>query len=418
MSDIERQIIGALLLDNKAIADCTSINSEMFTDSDYSLLFSLYQQAFDNGKIFNLSDANSQIASAKSKIADAIKYHDPGSSVKHDCAVLVQEYKTRQFTRLLDTCEKPNVKDIDTQLGTLINHLQALVTAKKSAIVSMPDIAKNFKSKYFCEREVKQIHCGYPKLDTYIKMEGGDFVIIAARPGIGKSALVTNIANYNALKGLNVGFYNLEMQASQVYERFIAINSNLDIARIRNAKAFLNDEKEQFDSANNALSTMSNLSLICGSKSVPEIRAEAQHMNYDLIIVDYLQLLKPTSRYIGNKAAEVGEISLQLKNLAMDLNIPVIALSQLNRQTAKQKDKEPDLSDLRESGQLEQDASIVIMMWEIDKTKKGVKIEKNRNGVGEKIVMSFDGRHMRFVETEESVEDAKEWQTQEKTPFD
>ena len=125
-----------------------------------------------------------------------------------------------------------------------------------------------------------------------------------------------------------------------------------------------------------------------------------------------MQLLKADNTYRGNRAAEVGEISRAIKNLAMELNIPIIALSQLNRASMGRDDKEPTMSELREAGNIEQDASVIMLLWNIDendKSKKGCKIEKNRQGECGKIVMRFNGDTMRFEETDEDVKSASGW---------
>ena len=149
-----------------------------------------------------------------------------------------------------------------------------------------------------------------------------------------------------------------------------------------------------------------------GSKSVNEIRSESRHMGYDIIIIDYLQLLKSDKEYRGNRYAEVGAISKAIKSLAMELNIPIIALSQLNRVSETRDTKEPTMAELREAGDIEQDASVIILMWNLsqeDNSKKGCKVEKQRQGQTGKVVMNFNGDLMRFEETGESVKEAQEW---------
>ena len=127
-----------------------------------------------------------------------------------------------------------------------------------------------------------------------------------------------------------------------------------------------------------------------------------------------MKLLKAETTYRGNRAAEVGEISRSIKNLAMELNIPIIALSQLNRASEMKETKEPTMAELREAGNIEQDASVIILLWNLnadDKTKKGCKVEKNRRGESGKVVLRFDGNLMRFTETDETVKEASEWKS-------
>ena len=155
-----------------------------------------------------------------------------------------------------------------------------------------------------------------------------------------------------------------------------------------------------------------------GSKAVSEIRAESRHMGYDVIIIDYLQLLKADKTYKGNRYAEVGAVSRAIKALAMELNIPVIALSQLNRASEHYETKEPSMSDLREAGDIEQDASVIMLMWncdENDRSKKGFKIEKQRQGQTGKEVLYFDGNLMRFEESGERPQEV--WNDADENPF-
>ena len=147
-------------------------------------------------------------------------------------------------------------------------------------------------------------------------------------------------------------------------------------------------------------------------QAVSEIRSESRHMGYDIIIIDYLQLLKSDKEYRGNRYAEVGAISKAIKALAMELNIPIIALSQLNRVSEARDTKEPTMAELREAGDIEQDASVIMLLWNIsndDKSKKGCKVEKQRQGQTGSVVLHFNGDLMRFEESKESVKEAQEW---------
>ena len=143
-------------------------------------------------------------------------------------------------------------------------------------------------------------------------------------------------------------------------------------------------------------------------------------MDYDIIIIDYLQLLKADTTYRGNRTSEVGEISRAIKSLAMELNIPIIALSQLNRASEGRETKEPSMSELREAGNIEQDASVIILMWNLDendRSKKGCKVEKQRQGECGKVAMNFNGGLMRFEETSDSLS-AGFQKIDFKSPFD
>ena len=167
--------------------------------------------------------------------------------------------------------------------------------------------------------------------------------------------------------------------------------------RIRLGTNFLNNEKADFDRGNATLQKETNVYVIPGTQSLKDIRATQKKYGFEVIIIDYLQLIKTEKR--SSRSTEVGDISRGLKAIAQDFNIHVIALSQLNRVSEQNKDKEPSMSELRESGDLEQDASTIIMMWNCnrdDTSEKMIKVEKSRNGTNDRVKLYFDGKHMTF----------------------
>ena len=169
--------------------------------------------------------------------------------------------------------------------------------------------------------------------------------------------------------------------------------------RIRLAKAFLNDAEARHNRAVNELLTQDKIVIFTGAKKVSDIRSDIRDHKFAILIIDYLQLLICTDRYKGNRVSEVGELSRELKDLAMSFNIPILALSQLNRASEGRQNKEPLMSEIRESGSIEQDASIIFIMWDKDtddRSQKGFKTEKSRNGVCARYDLVFDGPSMKF----------------------
>lgn len=204
----------------------------------------------------------------------------------------------------------------------------------------------------------------------------------------------------------------------QVYERLLSRKSRIGLNRIRRARSFLGDEKDRFDKANQELKK-STLFIRSGAVTVSQIRNECRHLDLDCIVIDYIQLLRSDIHY-QSRANEVGAISKAIKALAMELNIPIIALSQLNRVSEMRQDKVPTMGELREAGDIEQDASIILLMWNIVDDKKGLKVEKNRQGILSTEVLRFDGDNMQFIETDESIKEAAKGfrKAEEPTPFD
>lgn len=416
----EENIIGSLLLDKSCMDEIYNVlSADMFTSELLGRIYLEFQKGYDNRYDVNPAVIIQKLAGdhfPEYLIIDEIKNctvnTTTSANVKTYAEVIVNEYKARRLDNILGAI-KVSPNDVDGQIGRIISSLEALQDGKSTASKTLPEIVRENKDKYFKDNESSKNYIGFHKLDDLLGgLEGGDVVVIGARPGVGKSALVTQITSYFAECGKKVGFYNLEMKEKQVYERFVVSQSGIGLTRLRRAKKFLGDEKELFDKANEVLEKKDNIVITTGSKSVSEIRSESRHMGYDIIIIDYLQLLKPEREYRGNRYAEVGAISKATKALAMELNIPVIELSQLNRVSEARDTKEPTMAELREAGDIEQDASVIMLLWNLsqeDKSKKGCKVEKQRQGQTGKVVLNFNGDLMRFEEAEESVKEAQEW---------
>lgn len=426
----EQSIIGALLMNQECIADVSSIlEPNMFKDALLGNIYQEYLRAYENGHETSLSDIEQRLRSDEypsSIIVDRIRECMSSTAttalIKQDANVVINDYKAYRLDKFLNTIKisSTNLKD---QIRAISEELEVLQDKKQEKSKTLAEITKEHKDNYFKEREVKPLYLGFSKLDEILGgLEGGDMIVIGARPSVGKSALVTQIISNLAKQGKRIGFYNLEMKNKQVYERFVVSESGIGLTRLRRAVKFLGDEEERFNKANETLEKAENIVITSGgSKSVSEIRSESKHMDYDIIIIDYMQLLKAETTYRGNRVAEVGEISRAIKNLAMELNIPIIALSQLNRVSEMKETKEPTMAELREAGNIEQDASVIMLMWNLsqdDKSKKGCKVEKNRQGTTGKVVMRFNGDLMKFEETNETVKEASEWKSlNEENPF-
>lgn len=419
----ESAVIGSLLMNQESIADVYSIlEPQMFTDELFGKVYHEYQKAYDNHYDLSFSDIEQKLRSDSfpseiivEQLKDCLSSTITSVYIKRDANVIVNDYKAHRMKNFLNSI-KVSPTNLKEQIMALQEELEVLQDKRQDKSKTLAEIAKENKGNYFKEREVKPLYLGFDKLDELLGgLEGGDMIVIGARPAVGKSALVTQITSNLAKQGKRIGFYNLEMQNKQVYERFVVSESGIGLTRLRRAIKFLGDEEERFNKANETLEKAENIVITSGgAKSVSDIRSESRHMDYDIIIIDYMQLLKAETTYRGNRAAEVGEISRSIKNLAMELNIPIIALSQLNRVSEMKETKEPTMAELREAGNIEQDASVIMLMWNLDtndRTKKGCKVEKNRQGNTGKVVMRFNGDLMRFEETNETVKEASEWKS-------
>ena len=250
--------------------------------------------------------------------------------------------------------------------------------------------------------------------DLFHGFRGGDLVILAARPGVGKTSFALNLATNSAKLGVTVAFLSLEMSAAQLVQRVLCSEARVNLSRLRAGQLQESDWGAIADASN----TLSKLDMYIDdtpSLSILELRAKARRelrgADKGLIVVDYLQLMQPPqTRRDGNRAVEVGEISRGLKVLAKEMDMPVIALSQLSRAVEMRGKKRPMLSDLRESGSIEQDADIVMFidrsMDEIeaesdDRPDMGMAeliVAKHRNGPTKDIPLAFNPEYTRFMD--------------------
>ncbi len=273
--------------------------------------------------------------------------------------------------------------------------------------------------------EVSGVRTGFRDLDALTTgLQKSDLVIVAARPSIGKTSLALNIAEHAAVKeGKTVGVFSLEMSKEQLVLRLLSSVANIDSQRLRTG--FL--EEMDFTRLAPAMNALAEAAVYIDDTpniSTMELRTKARRLQaeagLDLLVVDYLQLMQAaTSSRDANRVQEVSEISRGLKALARELQVPVVALSQLSRQAEMRESKEPRLSDLRESGSIEQDSDLVMFLWREkergaeDQEQEGeiinLKLAKHRNGPTGEIKLWFRKRQTRFVSYADSERFAEEY---------
>ena len=251
--------------------------------------------------------------------------------------------------------------------------------------------------------------------DLFHGFRGGDLIILAARPGVGKTSFALNLAVNAAKRGTAVTFFSLEMSAGQLVQRILCAEARVSLSKIRSG--FISEG--DWGAIADAMNSLSQLELYIDDSpglSILEARAKARRelrktAGKGLIVVDYLQLMQPPqTRRDGNRAVEVGEISRGLKVLAKEMDMPVLALSQLSRAVEMRGKKRPMLSDLRESGSIEQDADIVMFidrsMDEAEAESEGrpdwgtaeLIVAKHRNGPTRDITLAFTAEYTRFMD--------------------
>jgi len=270
---------------------------------------------------------------------------------------------------------------------------------------------------------LRGVPTGFTALDNILAgLQKSDLIILASRPGLGKSALATNIAaNIAISQKMPVGLFSLEMSQDQVVDRLIAGLANVDLWRLRTGRLSGEGEDNDFSRIQQAMGILSEAPIYiddAASSNILQMRAMARRLQAEkglgLIIVDYLQLMEPRNPS-DQIVRQITEISRSLKGLARELNIPVLALSQLSRAVEQRSPQRPRLADLRESGSLEQDADVVLFIYREDRYRPetprkniaDIIIAKHRNGPVGSIELYFDERRVTFRNLE------KEYSTEE-----
>ena len=252
---------------------------------------------------------------------------------------------------------------------------------------------------------LRGVSTGFPDLDNYLAgLQKSDLIVLAARPSLGKTSLALNIARNVALQEKKaVGVFSLEMSREQLIDRLMASEANVDLWRLRTGRMRSEGPDNDFGRVRDAMSVLSQAPIFIDdspSPTVMELRAKARRLqaqqDLGLIMIDYLQLVRGREN-IESRVQEVSEISRALKGLAKELNIPVLAVSQLSRGVEMRHPAIPKLSDLRESGSIEQDSDVVMFIYREDKDKRNTErkniadilIEKHRNGPTGKVELYF-----------------------------
>ena len=405
----EQNVIGSILLRNECLPEIEFLQPEMFEFDVYGRMYYICKTLIQNGEAADIPtlvdrltfSTNLPYDVAQQRVAECIKATGTSLTVKQYARSVYKAHRARVFRKAINNATGDE-ETLEDEIQALTEVLDGLRISAESGSKPLPQIVKENKGNYFINNEKPKIMMGLPRLDDLLGgLEGGDLILIGARPAVGKSAFASQITSHFAEIGKKVGYFNLEMQEKQVYERFIAARSGIELTRIRRAICFQNDEEKRYNEANDYLMTQSNIVVSTGAKRISEIRLDAKRQMYDVIIIDYMQLVKPDRTYGSNRYAEVGAISHAVKELAMEMNIPVIGLCQLNRVSEAREDKEPTMAELRESGDFEQDASVIMLLWNTDKedrSQKCLKVDKSRQGKTGKIDLLFDGNRMKFTE--------------------
>ena len=406
--DFEHTIIGAICVDQSQIRNISTIlRPDDFSIKACSLVYQLAVDLDNQGKLF---DGYIAAEFLKGKIQEPRKFL--AECIECVTTTANTEEYARQLRKTSDN-NKLRLRVMDAFIGddpeiveTVAAICSDIIQHRPSTRVKTIEQAAGEAYNALFELESKRIDTGFGKLDGILKgFHSGELVIIGARPAVGKSAFALALAEYAAKHRVKVVIHSLEMEDDEISERMFVRHTRktaLDNLIDRNLT------NEQGEDVAEAYCTVAEYPILIDDspmQTVSKIRSQALSTpDLGLIIVDYLQLLQPDHR-AEKREVEVSEMSRGLKALAMELKIPVIAMSQLNR--IRGDDEKPTLRELRESGSLEQDANKVLLLWNIDKEHNivGCNVAKSRRGKTGVVQFVFDGSHMTFCElAEEYVE--------------
>jgi len=426
--DAERAVIGALLLDEEAILKIVDfLKAEHFYNSNHGIIYERIVGLFEQRKSIDLLTLTNILKRKKQlkKIGGVTFLSDlvnsvPTASHIEEYAQIVKEKSIRR--RLITVSSHVNEiafnedEDIERLLDDAEQELFAV--SEESVERDFVHVSKLLEESYERAEEadkqkekVQGVKTGFLLLDGILGgLQQSDLVILAARPSVGKTSLALDIARHAATREKqNVGIFSLEMSNMQLMDRLLAMQVNANLWDLRMGKL----PDEAFERLADAMGVLSESGLYIDDTpglNILEMRTKARRMmaehGVNLIIVDYLQLMEGKTK--ENRVQEVSEISRFLKNLARELKVPVLALSQLSRAVEARTTRIPQLSDLRESGSIEQDADVVMFIhrediYNPDSDKKGIAdliVAKHRNGPIGQVELYFVKEQARFRELE------------------
>ena len=440
--DAEKGILCGILMDTELLYICEGINlvPEDFYQREHQSIFKAIKTLWAARKTIDTLTVSDQLS--KDSVLDVVWGTDYlyeissfllSSSGADEYAKIVKEksilrnilkvsqkiigdvYEQKETLDILQTIEKRIFDLTQNNTSETVHNIKDLLNQRVEEYMEIVDHPEKFN-----ERKVMSWYVNLDEMLGWFKP--GELIIVAARPSMGKTAFAINFLEQIAVhQKKSVAMFSLEMGAEQIVDRVLSMVSTVPMYKITKWRL----ESEDFAMLGEAMETLSSTKIFVDDKwstTIPQLKSKIRRLkikeSLDMVIIDYLQLMSWSSTwYSWNRVQEIGEISRWLKELARELEIPIIALSQLSREVEKRVDKKPQLSDLRESGAIEQDADAVIMLhredyYDPDTDKKwltDICLRKNRNGPVGEVELLFQREIMRFIEVPSSWKKKWDW---------
>lgn len=428
--EAERSVLGALMIDKNSIIKVADLLSpDDFYDTKHAEIYKTITELFEKNEPIDILSVSNKLKGknelleigGSTYLSELINSVPSASHIAH-YAKLIHDKKI--LRDLITASSEINEKVFGSQENSddILDEIEQKIfsIAQKSKTLNFVLIKDELKNAY---ERIEKIHqgdknairgvpTGFPEIDQCLSgLQRSDLILLGARPSLGKTTFVLDIARNAAAGGYSVAIFSLEMSKDQIIDRLISAEARVPLWRLRTGR--LNDEME-FAMIQESLDNLSKYMIYIDDTPSPNIlqiramarRLQAERKNLDLIIIDYVQLVMP--RYSSeNMVQQFTEISHGLKALARELNLPILAVSQLSRDVDKREVKVPRLSDLRETGALEQDADVVMFIYRKDRDKLNPSLEeentaeiiiaKHRNGPLGTVRLKFDPEKVSFM---------------------
>ena len=428
-TDAEAALIGGLLLDseNQAYDKIADIVSERdFYHTENKEVFKVIQSLSEESKVTDLLTVSDYLDSSTEfepkpsieYLSEIVESTAGNSNITEYAKIIREKALLRELiqisSEIAQSAYKPEGKSPSELVDIAESHIFEIAERgnRNMVFAEMSDLVKQTYDELDKRSQgggnITGVSSGFRELDNLTAgLQNGELIIIAGRPSMGKTAFALNIAEHTALADENpVAIFSMEMSASSLAQRMISSLGRVNAHSIKTGQL----EERDWNRVDGAIQQIKNAPIYIDdtpSLTPIELRARARRIQREkglsLIVIDYLQLMSVHGNK-ENRATEISEISRNLKALARELNIPIIALSQLNRSVEQRTDKQPQMSDLRESGAIEQDADLIAFIYreevyDPDTDKKGValiNVAKQRNGSIGQFNLTFLGRYTRF----------------------
>ncbi len=434
--EAEQSVIGAIFLEPAAFSTASEVLvPDDFYRAGHQRIFAAMMKLADKGEPIDVVTVTTHLKNAKqidevggvSYLSEVAGSVPTAANIVYYSRIVEEKALLRRLIRTATDIvssgfeKEDEVEDVlnDAEKNILEVSGRKNSGAFKAIKDVLIDVYDNIEQLHHADADVTGIPSGFRDLDRLTSgFQRNDLIIIAARPSVGKTAFALNVAQSVAVNtDENVAIFSLEMGADQLVSRMLCAEGNIDAQRLRNGQL----QADDWGKLTMAMGSLSNAGIYIDDSPgirVSEIRSKCRRLKQEhglgMILIDYLQLIQGSVNSKENRQQEVSEISRSLKGLARELNVPLIALSQLSRGVESRQDKRPMMSDLRESGSIEQDADIVGFLYRDDyydtESEKQniieIIISKQRNGPVGNVELAFVKEYNKFVDLDHRYSDS------------